>query len=171
MEDTTRSSALDEKTPASTTRHCAVFLISIISRAFNQRIDSGLDWICCGYFSLDSQEEFLYSPSPRKQCFIKRITPQPPSRKPWPERTSPPGISRWSPSGWRFPFPPLTWETMMEAKFSAPYAVAPSIIRGEPELDWYSKERYRDSDIRRLAQKIKFVEDPRMAGSWILKAN
>ena len=47
---------------------------SILSILKNLRTAILPDTACCGSFLLDSQGEFLYSPSPEKQVFITTIT-------------------------------------------------------------------------------------------------
>ncbi len=53
------------------------------------------------------------------------------------------------------------WETMLQAQFSIPCAVALAISGEEPGPGWYTTGRFKDADIRDLASKVKFEHDPR----------
>jgi 2-methylcitrate dehydratase PrpD len=59
------------------------------------------------------------------------------------------------------------WETMVQAQFSLPCAVALSIAGGEPGPNWYKNGRFKDPDVRELARKIKFVEDAKSSELWL----
>lgn len=63
--------------------------------------------------------------------------------------------------------PAYEWDTMVQAQFSLPCAVAMSIAGGEPSPDWYTTSRFKALDIRELARKIKFVENPEAAELWV----
>jgi len=52
------------------------------------------------------------------------------------------------------------WDSMLEAEFSTPCAVAMAILGGEPGPDWYITGRFQDQDVRELAKKVKFFPDP-----------
>jgi 2-methylcitrate dehydratase PrpD len=52
------------------------------------------------------------------------------------------------------------WETMLDAQFSTPCALAMAISGGEPGPRWYTTGRFKDADIRELASKVKFEYDP-----------
>ncbi len=52
------------------------------------------------------------------------------------------------------------WETMLEAEFNTPCAIAMSLISGEPPGPrWYTTGRFNDPDIREFAKKVRFVFD------------
>ncbi len=59
------------------------------------------------------------------------------------------------------------WDTMVQAQFSLPCAVAMSIIGGQPGPDWYKTNRFKEQDVRELARKIKLVDDPEAAELWV----
>jgi len=59
------------------------------------------------------------------------------------------------------------WDTMVEAQFNLPCAVAMSIAGREAGPGWYTTGRFKDPDIRDLANKVKFVEDPEAAEIWL----
>ncbi len=59
----------------------------------------------------------------------------------------------------RLPF--KSWNTMVEAEFSTPCAVALAVSGDEPGPDWYTSGRYKDPEIMKIASKVTFEEDPR----------
>ena len=59
------------------------------------------------------------------------------------------------------------WDTMVQAQFSLPCAVAMSIAGGEPGPGWYQTGRFKDPDIRELARKVKVVEDAEASELWV----
>ena len=63
--------------------------------------------------------------------------------------------------------PTYEWDTMVQAQFSLPCAVAMSIAGGEPGPGWYRNGRFKDPDIYELARKIKFVEDDEASKLWV----
>lgn len=63
--------------------------------------------------------------------------------------------------------PVYEWETMVQAQFSLPCAVAMSIAGGEPGPGWYQTGRFKESDIRELAKKVKVDEDPEASELWV----
>jgi 2-methylcitrate dehydratase PrpD len=63
--------------------------------------------------------------------------------------------------------PAYEWDTMVQAQFSLPCAVAMSIAGGEPGPGWYKASRFKDPDIRELAHKVKFIEDPEATELWL----
>lgn len=69
------------------------------------------------------------------------------------------------------------WDTMMEAAFVCPCAVALAVMSGEPPGPrWYTTGRFKDPDVRAFARKIIYEFDPepervrRELGKWICKA-
>jgi len=50
-------------------------------------------------------------------------------------------------------------ETMVEAQFCAPYALAVAILGFQPGPDWYTKDRLTDPNAMRLARKVKLIPD------------
>jgi 2-methylcitrate dehydratase PrpD len=63
--------------------------------------------------------------------------------------------------------PTYDWTTMVEAQFSPPCAVALSLNGGEPFSSWYPAGRFNDPDVKKLAQRIEFVEDNQAADLWL----
>jgi 2-methylcitrate dehydratase PrpD len=63
--------------------------------------------------------------------------------------------------------PTYRWETMVEAQFSPPCAVALSLAGGEPLPAWYTEQRFLDPAIHELASRVRFVEDDRAADLWL----
>jgi 2-methylcitrate dehydratase len=53
------------------------------------------------------------------------------------------------------------WDTLVEAEFSTPCAVALAVVGQEPGPDAYNTGRYKQPDIYEIARKINFDEDPR----------
>ncbi|MBI2868579.1 MAG: MmgE/PrpD family protein [Chloroflexi bacterium] len=52
------------------------------------------------------------------------------------------------------------WQTMQEAQFSTPCAVALAVAGPPAGPAWYTTGRYREPDIIELARKVNFFEDP-----------
>jgi 2-methylcitrate dehydratase PrpD len=63
--------------------------------------------------------------------------------------------------------PAYEWDTMVQAQFSLPCAVAMSIAGGEPGPNWYKTGRFKDPDIKQLARKVKVIEDPEALELWV----
>jgi len=63
--------------------------------------------------------------------------------------------------------PTYDWETMVEAQFSPPCAVALSLAGGEPKPAWYTAQRYLDPAIKELAGRVRFIEDQKAAELWL----
>lgn len=63
--------------------------------------------------------------------------------------------------------PTYEWDTMVQAQFSLPCAVAMSIAGGEPGPSWYTTGRFRNPDIHELARKVKFFEDREAGELWV----
>ncbi len=53
------------------------------------------------------------------------------------------------------------WDTMVQAEFSLPCAIALAVTGYEPGPDWYTTGRYKDPDIFEIASKVVQVEDPK----------
>lgn len=51
---------------------------------------------------------------------------------------------------------------MLAAKFSIPYAVAAAIVKGATDVTAFYEENLGDSEIRRLARRVKVIADPEM---------
>ena len=68
------------------------------------------------------------------------------------------------------------WDTMVQAEFSTPCAVALAVAGEESGPDSYASGRYKDSDILEIASKVTFDEDPKARelalarGQWVCTA-
>jgi 2-methylcitrate dehydratase PrpD len=51
------------------------------------------------------------------------------------------------------------WQTMLDAQFSIPCALALAITGAQPGPGWYTTGRFRDEDIRELASKVTYERD------------
>ena len=52
------------------------------------------------------------------------------------------------------------WDTMLEAQFSLPCALALAMVGAEPGPGWYTTGRFKEADIRELASRVTYVRDP-----------
>ena len=53
------------------------------------------------------------------------------------------------------------WDTMLDAQFSIPCALALDLVGETPGPRWYTTGRFKDAEIRRLASKVKYEHDRR----------
>ena len=59
------------------------------------------------------------------------------------------------------------WETIQEAQFSLPCTIAMAIAGPPPGPDWFNTGKFKDPDIRELAQKVKFAKDPNVMEPYL----
>jgi len=53
----------------------------------------------------------------------------------------------------------FSWSNMLEAQLSIPCTLALA-VKGVPPDEWYRNERFLETDIKQLADKVRFVNDP-----------
>lgn len=51
-------------------------------------------------------------------------------------------------------------KTVVDAQFSLPYAIACGLVKGHENIDDYTNESIRDSEVLELAKKVSWVMDP-----------